>query len=74
MRLNQCTAGTIAAGEIYAKGVQMTYSHYLLNELIADAEGSREKGTPFHYSWLHILISFFAWVEPVNFQGVDMPV
>ena len=60
--------------ELCAEGVQMNLLHYLLNELLVDVEESQEKGTTFHYSWLLILISFVAWSEPTNYQGVDIPV
>ena len=34
MWLNQCTTGDIIVSEICAKGVQINWSHYLLNELL----------------------------------------
>ena len=42
----------------------------MLNELLGYVEEVQEKGTPFHYSWLLILISFLTWAEPPNYQGV----
>ena len=74
MRLNQCTVGTITTFELCVAGVQMNWSHYLLNDLLADVESSQEKGTAFHYSWLLILILFVTWLEPSNYQGVDIRV
>ena len=35
---NQCTVGEITIDELCAKGVQINWSHYLLNELLEDAE------------------------------------
>ena len=64
----------IAVENLCVAGVQLNWSHYLLNELLAYAEESHEKGSAFHYSWLLILISFVAWEEPTNYQGVDVPV
>ena len=44
----------------------------MLNELLEDVVESQEKGNAFDYSWLIILISFVAWVEPPNYQVVDL--
>ena len=74
MKSNQCTAGMIAAEELCAVGVQLNWSQYILNELLADAKEAQDKGSTFHYSWLLILISFVAWEEPTNYQGVDVSV
>ena len=38
MRPSLCTAGTIVATELCAAGVQLNWSQYLLNELLADVE------------------------------------
>ena len=56
----------IVAIELSAAGVQLNWLHYLLNELLADAEEAHEKGITFHYSWLLILILFVPWVESAN--------
>ena len=61
---------TITTAELCAAGIQLSWSQYLLNKLLADAEEVLEKGSTFHYSWLLILISFVAWEEPANYQGV----
>ena len=45
-----------------------------MNELVVDVEELQEKGSPFHYSWLLLLISFVAWEESPKYQGVDVPV
>ena len=50
MRPNKCTAGTIVEVELCGEGVQMNWSHYLLNELLEDAEESQGKGNALHYS------------------------
>ena len=34
----------------------------------------QEKGNPFNNSWILILISFVAWEDPPDYQGVDLPV
>ena len=38
MWLNQCTAWTIAAIEQCAVGIQLNWSHYLLNEMLTDVK------------------------------------
>ena len=48
----------IIAAELCAIGVQLNWSQYILNEMLADAKEEQEKGIPFHYSWLLILILF----------------
>ena len=73
MRPNQCTVGTIAATELCVEGVQINWSQFLLNKLLIDAFKSQEKDNAFHYSWILILISFVTWVEPPNYQWVDLP-
>ena len=54
--------------------VQLNWSQYLLNELLVNAEEALDKGSTFHYPWLFILILFVAWEEPINYQGVDVPI
>ena len=73
MRLNQCTIGTIFAAQQCTMSVQMNWLTYLLNELLEDAADAQEKGNILNYSWLLILISFVAWEEPLDYQGVDVP-
>ena len=68
MRSNQCTEGTIIA-----TGVYFNWLTYLLNELLEDVEEVQEKGNPFHYSQLLILIYFVTWEKPPNYQWVDVP-
>ena len=71
---NQCIVGTIFAAKQSAVGIQRNWSTYLLNEFLVDAINVQEKGNPFNYSWILILISFVAWEESLDYQGVDVPV
>ena len=64
----------IFVAELCAAYVQLNWSQYLINELLAYAEEEKEKGSAFHYSWILILILFVALEEPTNYQGVDVPV
>ena len=50
------------------EGVQFNLSKFLLNELLRDAASAQDDGTPFHYAWLIILISFSIWSEPTDYQ------
>ena len=46
----KCIVGVVALAELCAKGVQINWSQFLLNELLADAVESQEKDNAFHYS------------------------
>ena len=72
MRPNQSMTCTITAAEQWIVGDQMNYETYLLNELLFDATNVQDKVNPLNYSWLLILISFFAWEELPEYQGVDV--
>ena len=74
MQPNQCTTKIIVGVEQCVGGGQLNWSTYLMNELLVDAEELHEKVSPFHYSWLLILIFFFLWEEPPKYQGVYVPV
>ena len=36
------------------------------------AINAHEKGTLFHYSWFLLLISFIAWSNPQDYQGLNL--
>ena len=72
MHLDQCTMGEIVLSELYTEGVHINWCQFLLNELLQDAIDVHEKGREFRYSWMLILISFIAWSNPPNYQGVDL--
>ena len=59
---------------LYTEGVQINWSHFLLNELLQDASLAQEEGTSFHYSWLLILISFIVCAELADYQPLDLHV
>ena len=60
--------------ELCATCNQLNWLQYFLNELLEDVEEKHKKVSAFHYSWLLILISFLAWEEPTNYEGVDVPI
>ena len=74
MQPNQCAVKIIDAAEQCVVGIQMNRLTYQLNELLVDCINSQEKGNPFNYSWILILISFVTWIKPPYYQGVDVPV
>jgi hypothetical protein len=43
------------------EGMQMNWVSYLVNELEKDCCEAQDLGYEFHFSWLIILITFFAW-------------
>ena len=64
----QCNLGVIAYTQQCAEGVQMNWSLFLLNQLTKNAVVAQDREQPFSYSWLLILISLVAWMEPENYQ------
>ena len=74
MHPTQCTADEITLVQLYAEGIQINWSHFLLNKLLQESIEPQEDGKAFHYSWLLILISFNAWSNPPSYQGVDLSV
>jgi hypothetical protein len=52
------------------EGVQMNWAKYLVNQLELDYSKARDQGYEFHFSWLLILIVFYAWEIP---EGVTFP-
>ena len=45
----------------------MNWSLFLLNQLLVDALVAQSR-RPFSYSWLLILISLVAWMEPKDYH------
>jgi hypothetical protein len=43
------------------EGMQMNWASYLVNELEKDCHEVQDQGYEFYFSWLLILIAFFAW-------------
>jgi hypothetical protein len=53
-----------------AKGLQMNWAQYLVNQLELDCRGEKYQGYEFHFSWFLILISFITWELP---EGATFP-
>ena len=52
----------------------MNWSLFLMNQLVEDAEATKAGARSFTYSWLLILIALVAWMEPEDYQGMDVKV
>ena len=50
----------------------MNWSLFLLNQLTEDAVAVQDGECPFTYSWLLILIALVAWMEPEDYQRMDV--
>lgn len=47
-------------------GVTISWAHFLVEEFRVDFLEAQEKKSPFHYSWMLILIALIGWGEPVD--------
>ena len=68
----QRTVGIVILVALCAEGVQINLSQLFLSEILQDVASAQEEGTPFHYAWLIILISFIIWYETTDYQQVDL--
>ena len=55
-----------------AEGYNYNWAAYLAKEFLEDARDAQEKGRPFHYSWLLILIALVGWKLPTEAQFVEL--
>ena len=51
-----------------AEGYNYNWAEYIAKEFLEDARDAQEKGRPFHYSWLLVLIALVGWQEPIEAQ------
>jgi hypothetical protein len=53
--------------------MQMNWASYLVNQLEQDFHEAQDQGYEFHFSWLLILVAFFAWEmsEGATFPEVE---
>ena len=49
-----------------AEGYSYNWAAYIAKEFLEDARDAQEKGRPFHYSWLIVLIALVGWKEPIE--------
>ena len=52
----------------------MNWFLFLLNQLTEDAMILHVRKNAFMYSWFLILIALVAWMEPEDYQGMDVAV
>ena len=50
----------------------MNCALFLLNQLTEDAVAVQDGEHPFMYSWLLIIIALVAWMEPMDYQGMEV--
>ena len=56
-----------------AEGYSYNCAAYIAKEFLEDVCDAQEKGKPFHYSWLLVLIALVGWKEPTEAQFFDVP-
>ena len=52
----------------------MNWSIFLMNQLVEDVEAAQAGARSFTYNWILILIVVVAWMEPEDYQGMDVKV
>ena len=72
-RPNEVPASIVSIAANYAEGYSYKWAKYMAREFLEDVRDAQEKGTPFHYSWLIVLIALVGWREPIEAQFVDVP-
>ena len=68
----QCNLGYIVCRHKCGEGVQMNWLLFLMNQLVEDVMAVQAGEQSFTYSWLLILITLMAWMEPDDFQGMEV--
>ena len=56
-----------------AEGYSYNWEAYIAKEFLEDIRDVQEKGRPFHYSWLIVLIALVGWKEPTEAQFSTIP-
>ena len=72
-RPNEVPAPIVSIAANYAEGYSYKWAEYIAREFLKDVRDVQEKGRPFHYSWLIVLIALVGWREPTEVQFVDVP-
>ena len=68
----QCNLGVIACVQHCVEGVQMNWSLFLLNQLTKDVVAFQDGERPFTYNLLLMLIALLAWMDPEDYQHMDV--
>jgi hypothetical protein len=69
-RLTKVTGFVFDLARKCTKGLQMNWVQYLVNQLELDCIEAQDQWYEFHFSLLHILITFIAWELP---EGAMFP-
>ena len=72
-RPNEVLAPIVSIVANYAEGYSYKWTEYIAREFLEDVRDAQEKGRPFHYSWLSVLIALVGWREATEAQFVDVP-
>ena len=72
-RSNEVPAPIVSIAVNCAKGYNYKWVEYIAREFLEDVCDAQDKGIPFHYSWLLVLIALVGWREPTEAQFVDVP-
>ena len=72
-RPNEVLAPVIRIAINCAEGYSYNWAAYVAKEFLEDARDAQEKGRPFHYSWLIVLIALVGWQEPTEAQFPAVP-
>ena len=65
-RLNEVSAPIVSIVANYAEGYSYKWAEYIAKEFLEYVRDVQEKGRPFHYSWLLVLIALVGWKEPTE--------
>ena len=60
-RPNEVSAPIVSITGNCAEGYSYNWEAYIAKEFLEDVRDVQEKGRPFHYSWLLVLIALVGW-------------
>ena len=72
-RPNEVSTPVVSIAANCTEGYSYKWVEYISKEFLEDVCDAWEKGRPFHYSWLIVLIALVGWREPTEAQFVDVP-
>ena len=70
---NEVFASIVSIVGNCAEGYSYKWAEYIAKKFLEDVHNAQEKGRPFHYSWLIVLIALVGWKEPTEVQFIDVP-
>ena len=72
-RPNEVSAPIVSIAANCVEGYSYKWAKYIAKEFLEYVHDAQEKGRPFHYSWLIVIIALVGWREPTEAQFVDVP-